>query len=105
MKLSKTLHDRVKDLLIRYPKYRDDMPSLVNHIWKEDIKNETGFSAKTISFNQFDKLFKSGKLSNTESCRRYWQMIQHSMPALRGLDYEKRHGHQEKVKKHLKNVA
>lgn len=105
MKISISLFDRVKEKLTATPAYRDDMGLLATNIWKEDIEQETGFPARMISYEHFEKLYISGKLSNAISIRRYWQVLQRKYPELRGKMWEERHGYAEKVSDHLKEVV
>lgn len=103
MKISFTIQDRVLMLLCDFPELRDNTFKLCTKIWREDYQTITG--KLFVDFEEFATLFEQGKLTHTESIRRYSQMIQERNPVLRGKMWKERHRYAEKVSDHLKEVA
>ena len=92
----------VKEILIRTPACRDSDEKLILNVW---AKQEPKLANENFSFVRFSKLFKEGKLANTESIRRSRQKIQQEIPSLRGENYKERNNHQEDVKDQLKDLS
>lgn len=92
----KTLKDRVRDMLMRYPQYRDNDYKLMAHVWmiemggQEDCRNRTAMD--------FLQTYSKGTLSHAESIRRMRQKIQEQNPDLRGDKWQERSDMQQTIR-------
>ena len=82
------IKNRVLKLLTDYPATRDNDNLLISAIWREDLHNiglNSAITAHELLWN-----LSEGKLTHFESIRRCRQMIQESIPYLRGNRYKER---------------
>jgi len=89
----KSLKDRVTNMLMRFPQYRDDDYKLMAHIWMDEMGGrQECFERCTMDFLQ---TYAHGNLSHSESIRRIRQKIQEQRPDLRGSRWQERESLQQ----------
>jgi len=88
--MNKKLKERVRQLLIKHPKTRDNDNLLISLIWiDEDVPlNTTDFLVK----------YSMGDYSSAESIRRSRQKLQEAEESLRGETYHERQRKGEEVR-------
>jgi len=95
MEILKT-KEKVYQLLLRYPQYRDSDNKLLAQIWFDEIGKSRDLDAYT-----FLKKLGNNELSSLESVTRCRRMLQEEYSNLRGEKYNERHKEQTTVKKDL----
>ena len=95
----KTVMDRVKWLLERYPHLRDSDNKLVANIWHQELHKIDDVYPFT-----FLEAYAEGKITTADSITRARRKIQELHPELRGENYNKRHNEEKKVRKNIVNL-
>ena len=97
----KKVSDEVLRLLRKNPAYRDDDNRLVAQFWSEHL------GATKDQMTAFDllKLISLGQVEKADNITRARRKLQEEYPELRGTVWNKRHNHQEVVKKELKEIT
>lgn len=90
MKLKNT-KERVKDLMERIPRLRDNDFRLQAVIWRKDLIHK-GWDLNKMTAFELLQLYSQGNLTNAESIRRSRADIEKDFPELRGETYEERQG-------------
>jgi hypothetical protein len=93
-----TTKELVKNLLIQFPKLRDNDNKLIIKTWSKEA------SIKKLTDKDLIKLFNDGKLSSAESIRRCRQKLQADHEELRGDNYELRHKIAKTIKKTIHDL-
>lgn len=99
----KNQEEKVKEMLTKYPKTRDNDSLLLAGIWSQQM----GGPEKTKDMTARDFMIelskgKDGKLSNPVSVWRARQKIQEHNAEMRGKEYKNRHKNQEPVKEEIR---
>jgi hypothetical protein len=87
--------DKVKNLLIKYPHFRDSDNKLIAAYWFEELKGK-GVNPDEISGMEFLHFFANSKLTNSETIHRCRRKAQEENTELRGKSYQTR---QDKMQK------
>ena len=87
--------DKVKNLLTKYPRFRDSDNKLIAAYWLEELKAK-GVNLNEISALQFLQYFANSKLTNSETIHRCRRKAQEENTELRGKSYQTR---QDKMQK------
>lgn len=90
-----TISEKVKDLLIRYPKLRDDDFSLKCNFWNEEVKKKTGKNLNELTAFEYLDMFNRKKLTNGDTISRARRKMQEMFPELRGARYAERKGQRQ----------
>lgn len=93
-----TLVNRVTNILINYPKTRNNDQSLMCHVWYHEAKGHYLKDAKQVNLMDFFMDFSDKKFSSPESIRRIRQKIQESTPSLQGINRARRKAHAETIR-------
>jgi hypothetical protein len=83
--------NKVKTLLIKFPRFRDSDNKLIAAYWFEEIKRK-GLNPDEMSAMEFLHLFADSKISNPETIRRSRAKLQEEDSSLRGNNYSLRKG-------------
>ena len=96
-----TIKDKVRKILTKYQKARDNDNLLIVHMWTN--KNN---SLKSINapFRDFAEEFIQGKYPSSESIRRVRQKLQELEPNLRGLKYAERHKEEGIIRTNIRDL-
>ena len=97
----KTIKDKVRALLERFPEVRDSDSHLVATFYYYEI-GETAIKVMT-GYDVLKELA-SGNLTNAESIRRVRQKLQEKHPELRGKSYVRRQDDGEKTTKEISDL-
>lgn len=89
---------KVRSILMRDARTRDNDALLCALIWHEELKKEGNL---TISAVDFLKMYSTNKFTNYESVRRCRAKIQEEEPALRGETYMQRKEKGSRIKKDI----
>jgi hypothetical protein len=93
--------DKVKNLLIKYPRFRDSDNKLIAAYWLEELKRK-GLNPDEMSGIEFLHQFADSKITNPETIRRSRAKLQEEDSSLRGETYSARKGAiQDKWRKEL----
>ena len=94
-----TNYEKVKELLVANPKYRDND----NAVWSRIVANYLGGleAVKQMSAYELLSMMTSGELPSFESISRIRRKVQEDCPELRGNYYEVRQDKQGDIKKEL----
>ena len=87
--------DKVKNLLIKYPHFRDSDNKLIAAYWFEELKRN-GMNPNEMSGMDFLHYFADSKLTNSETIHRCRRKAQEQNKELRDKNYEVR---QDKMQK------
>lgn len=87
--------DKVKNLLIKYPHFRDSDNKLIAAYWFEELKGK-GVNLDEMSGMEFLHFFANSKLTNSETIHRCRRKAQEENTELRGKSYQTR---QDKMQK------
>tara|TARA_R100001440_G_scaffold42124_1_gene61784 strand:+ start:421 stop:729 length:309 start_codon:yes stop_codon:yes gene_type:complete len=87
--------DKVKNLLTKYPHFRDSDNKLIAAYWFEELKRK-GMNPNEMSGMDFLHYFADSKLTNSETIHRCRRKAQEQNKELRGKNYEVR---QDKMQK------
>ena len=93
------LKDRIMDLLIKNPLFRESDELLVVHIWKEQVKSKYG--TMNVNVGTFLNDLSDYKFISYESIRRYRQLVQNQHPDLRGKNRSKRISAKKEIRNRL----
>lgn len=94
----------IKDLLIKYPRLRDnDQALFANCVWKY-CKNKNIDLYKITGKNLLQIMIEDKQMPHFETIRRTRQRIQEQFPETRGLLYEKRQKLSIKTRTTIKNL-
>ena len=97
-----TATEKVKELLITYPAFRDNDQILMTVIWREElVKNSL---PRTMSIDTIAKYMNEGILTKPETIRRTRAKLQEKFEHLRGETYEKRHAFKRTVIDELNQI-
>lgn len=97
--LSKPIATRIKQLMLDIPGVRDNDLRLIANMWAQEVDLD-----KT-SARDFLKLFASGAITSPESIRRIRQMLQETIPELRGQRWlERQARHEESIREQIKEA-
>lgn len=100
---TKTVKDRVKQLLMQYPSCRDNDQRLKWNYWFFQLKHEHNSDMNEVSATSFAHLQIKGKLTDGDVITRARRKMQEEHPELRGYKYAERQGKmQNKAKEELK---
>lgn len=102
LKEFKSVKDRVKYLLLKYPHLRDNDNKLVANYWFFELKDR-GVNLSDISASELLNLFSNKKLSSFESISRCRRKLQEENEILRGKSYQKRKAEEDYTKKNINN--
>ena len=83
--------DKVKNLLVKYPHFRDSDNKLIAAYWFQELKGK-GVNLNEISAMEFLHYFAESKLTNSETIRRSRAKLQEENISLRGNNYTARKG-------------
>ena len=83
--------DKVKNLLIKYPSYRDSDNKLIAAYWYKELKRK-GINPDEMSGMDFLHYFADCKITNSETIRRSRAKLQEENISLRGNNYTARKG-------------
>lgn len=97
----KKVKDTVKDILIEYPKTRDNDHLLLLYVWT--IQNPM-LKDKSTLFIHFAGELMRGKYAHFESISRVRRKLQENHPELRGDLYNARHTLSKKVRDNIHTV-
>lgn len=92
-----SLTDRVKIILTKDDRTRDNDRLLSSIIWYQSV----GSNIKTMSATDLLKMYVNGDLFNHDTITRARRKVQEENPSLRGENYNGRQAHQEDVKADL----
>lgn len=81
---SKTIANRIKELLLESPALRDNDLRLIANFWAHEI------NVDACTVKEFLQKFVAGEVTAPESIRRLRQKLQETMPELRGERYKER---------------
>jgi len=95
----KSIKNDVRELLIKYPQYKDSDSKLVSAFYYLKYGGKKVFENKTAM--QFLTDFANGKFPFPDTITRVRRKLQESEPELRGENYKKRHQHDDDVKKSI----
>lgn len=93
-------YEMVKDLLTRYPEFRDSDNKLMAHVWRKDL----AYNLNLMSAIDLLKHLALNKVSIWSTITRYRREIQELFPELRGSKYKERQEKQEEVKAEIKEI-
>jgi hypothetical protein len=96
-----TVYDFVFSQLVKAERYRDDDNLLVVSIWWEELA-KMGYDGRNLSAYDFMNLYKSQKLTSSDTITRARRKIQEENPDLRGKSYQSRQAKTEDVKQELR---
>lgn len=91
------LRKMVKEILIKYPKTRDDNPQLTCKVWRWQAMELGREDLRNVSFTWFEQQYCKGNMSQGDSITRQSRLLQETHPELRGERREKKE-FQEEVK-------
>lgn len=95
--------ETVKELLLKYPEYRDSDEKLIAHIWKYYMIDKTNKPYSLISAEELLQMFSKNMLPNIESIGRVRRKLQQENIELRGLFYlDRKKTKTKEVKKEIK---
>jgi len=94
--------DKVKHLLIKYHKLRDNDNKLIANFWFYEIGNEKTFHE--ITAIQFLNMFSQGQLTSPETITRCRRKIQEQSPKLRGEKYILRHEQEKETRNNINKI-
>ena len=86
----RTLYDRVKTLLSKYPEMRDSDKFLVTNFWFFELRNK-GINVEEKPISEFLALYQQGLVTNSDLITRARRKVQEENPDLRGESWEERH--------------
>ena len=81
--------DKVENLLVKYPHFRDSDNKLIAAYWFEELKGK-GVNLDEMSGMEFLHFFASSKLTNSETIHRCRRKAQEENTELRGKSYQTR---------------
>jgi hypothetical protein len=93
----KSIKNDVRELLIKYPHYKDNDSKLISAFYYFKYGGKNVFENKTAM--EFLTDFANGKFPFPDTITRVRRKLQESEPELRGENYKKRHQHDADVKK------
>lgn len=94
-------YEMVKDLLTKYPDFRDSDTKLMAHVWRKDLWGRINLmSAQELLIN----LAARSDLSSWSSITRYRREVQELNPDLRGTKYKEKQEKQDEVKAEIKEI-
>lgn len=104
----KKIKDKVKHLLIKHPKTRDNDNELVCWFWYYEC-TEVNFHHKDFMPNKLSMLnflsqYKKGLYTNSDNITRVRRKLQELDPGLRGENYKKRHESANYIKNNIKKL-
>ncbi len=80
-------YEMVKDLLTKYPEFRDSDNKLMAHVWRKDF----GYNLNLLSAEQFlQRMASNDTLSSWASITRYSRKVQELHPELEGKNHKHR---------------
>lgn len=97
VKKMKSIKNDVRELLIKYPQYKDNDSKLISAFYFLKYGGRKIFENKTAM--QFLTDFANKKFPFPDTITRVRRKLQESEPELRGENYKKRHQHDAEVKK------
>lgn len=97
--MRKELYNRIYQLLIVKPAYRDDDNLLCCRVWHECLPD------KSISAFEFLEFYRDNKLPKADTISRFRRLIENKHPELRGKEWERRQKKVIKVKQDLKGMT
>ena len=88
---------KVREVLIKTPRCRDDDTYLIYEIWKNEMQSDIN----KISLLETLSLWKNKKISHPSAIMRARRKVQEESPETRGKVWEQRHEKQRNVRKDL----
>ena len=94
-------YEMVKELLTKYPDFRDSDAKLMAHVWRKDLDYKLNLMSATdlLSAIAIDK-----NLSSWGSVTRYRREVQELNPDLRGTKYKEKQEKQEEVIQDIREI-
>lgn len=99
-----TTYNTVKNLLEKFPKYRDNDELLVVQIWYNELKAK-GINVKTISAMDFLNYYKDNNLTTADCISRARRKVTEEHENLRGKSYHPRQKKQSEYKQEVKSLS
>jgi hypothetical protein len=99
VKKMKSIKNDVRELLVKYPHYKDNDAKLISAFYYFKYGGKNVFEKKTAM--EFLTDFAHGKFPFPDTITRVRRKLQESEPELRGENYKKRHQHDDDVKKSI----
>jgi hypothetical protein len=94
----KTLQEKVKIMLTKYPEMRDSDKMLVTNFWYFELRR-MGVDVDKAPISEFFAAYQSGVLSNADLITRARRKVQEENPDLRGDSWEERHKEARETRK------
>ncbi len=101
----KTNMQRVYDLLLQKPEYRDSDTALYAKIAWRDMKKSFPTTFQTMTAKELLQAMKDSTITPFETIRRCRQKCQQIYPETRGVKYKQRHKADDQFKQEIRNVA
>jgi hypothetical protein len=99
----KKVSDKVEAILRSHPECKSDDNKLLAYFWGFEVTNKM-WTLNNVSARQLLGLISRGTLTSPESIRRTRQLLQQTIPELRGDNYLVRQKVGEKVAKEINNL-
>ena len=94
-------YEMVKELLTKYPDFRDSDTKLMAHVWRKDLGYNLNLMSATDLLNE---IAINKKLSSWSSITRYSRKVQELHPELRAINYIEKHLKETKVIKEMNEI-
>jgi len=94
----KSLQEKVKVLLTKYPDMRDSDKLLVTNFWYFELR-KLGIDVETKPIAEFFAVYQSGVVANADLITRARRKVQEENPDLRGDSWEERHKEASETRK------
>ena len=94
-------YEMVKELLTKYPDFRDSDAKLMAHVWRKDLGYNLNLMSATDLLNE---IAINKKLSSWGSITRYSRKVQELNPDLRGTKYKEKQEKQEDIKAEMREI-
>ena len=83
-----TLRQKIEELLIQFPMFRDNDEHLVSFIWKQQLVNAGFDPYVNYHISEILSMMSDKTLSKYDSITRIRRLIQEEIPELRGASYK-----------------
>jgi hypothetical protein len=93
-------YEMVKELLTKYPEFRDSDNKLMAHVWRKDL----AYNLNLMSAIDLLKKIALSDLATWGTITRYRREIQELHSELRGLKYKERQEKQDEVKAEIREI-
>lgn len=96
----RSLQDRVKILLTKYPEMRDSDKMLVTNFWYFEFR-KMGIDVENKPISEFFAAYQSGVIPSADLITRARRKVQEENPDLRGDSWEERHKEASETRKSI----